>query len=89
MRYQWDDDKERNNIAAHGVSLSLAVSMFEFAVVEFPDPHPGEDRIRALGSIDNRVLFCVYTDRGDVRRIISLRKATGNEQKTYYRELQR
>ena len=37
--------------------------------------------------VQERVLVCVYTDRGNVRRIISLRKATRNEQETYYSDV--
>jgi hypothetical protein len=40
--------------------------------------HYGETRIRAIGVVGNLTLHCVYTQRGDARRIISLRYAGRN-----------
>ena len=36
------------------------------------------------GSLVRKVLFVVYTDRGDATRIISARKATEAETEVYY-----
>jgi uncharacterized protein len=43
----------------------------------------GESRQIAFGFINNRLFVCVYTDRDDKRRIISLRKANSREVKLY------
>jgi len=47
--------------------------------------HSGdEQRHIAIGrSIKGRVLVVIYTERGDKTRIISCRKATPTERKTY------
>jgi uncharacterized protein len=37
----------------------------------------------AFGFINNRLFVCVYADRDDERRIISLRKANSREVKRY------
>jgi uncharacterized DUF497 family protein len=39
----------------------------------------GETRVRAIGEADGLVLQVVFTDRGDVRRIISARIANRKE----------
>jgi uncharacterized DUF497 family protein len=43
----------------------------------------GEVRIIALALIKTRLFYVVFTDRGDYRRIISLRKANAREVKRY------
>ncbi len=39
----------------------------------------GETRIKAIGEVDGIVLAVIYTDREDVRWIISARKANRKE----------
>ena len=43
----------------------------------------GETRTRALGRVGNVVLACVYADRAETRRIISLRHASRKERDAY------
>ena len=43
----------------------------------------GETRIRAIGVVGSVTLHCAYTQRGDVRRIISLRYANRKERDAY------
>ncbi len=84
MRYEWDENKNRANRAKHGVSFELAPDLFRSPVVETADDDEDEARFVAFGHVDGAVFVCVYTDRDDVRRIISLRRATKNEQKIYF-----
>jgi uncharacterized DUF497 family protein len=53
--------------------------------VETPDDRRayGETRVRAIGAIDADVLVVVYTDRNDIRRIISARKANRKERQLW------
>ncbi|MGC2787336.1 MAG: BrnT family toxin [Roseiarcus sp.] len=48
----------------------------------------GETRQIAFGFINNRLFVCVYTDRGDERRVISLRKANSREVRRYGEEIE-
>ena len=84
MRYEWDENKNQSNKAKHGVSFGLASALFSNPVVETTDDFEDEGRFVALGHVDGAVFVCIYTERGDARRIISPRKATRNEQKTYF-----
>jgi uncharacterized DUF497 family protein len=45
--------------------------------------HYGETRIWAIGVAGNLTLHCVYTQRGEIRRIISLRYANMKERDAY------
>lgn len=83
MEIEFDPAKDAANIAKHGVSLALAVEMdFDTAVVVADDrKNYGEDRFRAFGIIGGRAYtFClVFTLRGEVVRVISLRRANRRE----------
>ena len=63
MRYTWNPDKERRNVEKHGISFDTAVRIFEDVVVEDLDSRfdYGEERVQALGVVDNRVIVVVYT----------------------------
>ena len=43
----------------------------------------GETRQISVGMLDGRMVVAVWTDRGETRRIISLRKANAREQALY------
>ena len=43
----------------------------------------GEERVFALGYIGNRLHAIAYVERGEVTRIISLRKANPREENRY------
>jgi uncharacterized DUF497 family protein len=47
----------------------------------------GEERWKACGWIQGRLIAIIYTERGDVIRIISARKATKHEEAGYFLEL--
>jgi uncharacterized protein len=77
-RYEWDEAKRERNLAKHGVDLS-AIERFDWAARSY-----GEMRLLAFGPLDGRIHAVVYTMRGSVQRIISLRKANPREQATYH-----
>ena len=43
----------------------------------------GEDRFITIGRLNKRMVVLVWTPRGEVRRIISMRKANDREQALY------
>jgi hypothetical protein len=90
MRYTWDADKERRNFEKHGISFGTAIRIFDHAVVEEIDDRLdyGEERVRAFGIVDGRLIVVIYTERGsDEIRIISARRATPKEERRYLGEL--
>ena len=83
---EWDDRKNKINREKHGISFETAAHVFEdINRIEFYDEAHSteEDRYIVLGLV-RKVLFVVYTDRGDATRIISARKATNAETEVYY-----
>ena len=66
--FQWDDTKAAKNYAKHGVTFEAARDVFDdpFAL-DWPDEgqDEGEQRFVTLGIVEGRLLFVVYTMRGD------------------------
>ena len=81
----FDAGKDAINQAKHGVSLALAEALFAGPHISITDDrfNDGEAREVAFGGINSRLFACVYTDRGEERRLISLRKANRREVKRY------
>lgn len=91
MRYEWDDNKNRANLAKHGVSFEIASLVFDDPVqLSIQGWHEsGEERWKTLGLVSGVVILMVaHTYREDdtgkeVVRIISARKATAHERQRY------
>ncbi len=85
MNFEWDDAKSERNRIARGLPFELAVPLFVVVVTSDEDARRdyGERRMLAIGRVENVVLVCVYTDRDDARRIISLRHASRRERNAY------
>jgi uncharacterized protein len=87
---EWDLSKAGKNLQKHGVSFEEAKTVLwdENAILIADPDHSGyEDRFLLLGqSSKSRLLVIVhcYRENNSVMRIISARKATVNEQKTYH-----
>jgi uncharacterized DUF497 family protein len=86
MRFEWDPEKNRENRRKHGFSLPDGKAVFQDAnyLDERDDRDYGEERWVAIGWVGPVIAYVVYTDRGDVRRLISVRKATIDEQARYF-----
>ncbi len=86
MKFEWDDDKAAINVKKHKIAFEDAVYVFqddnriEFFDAEHSD---NEDRYVVIGMVGT-VLFVVFTERKDVIRIISARKANATERSYYY-----
>mgnify|MGYP003373784627 FL=1 len=89
--FEWDPDKERLNVRKHKVRFTYAVRVFldpsRLDVVDDREEY-GEERRVTTGRIEERVFVVVYTDRGEVIRLISARKADASEEEDYVRHLQ-
>ena len=90
MHFEWDPEKARANLAKHGVSFEEAMRAFldplSVTILD-PDHSEGEDRFVLLGqSSSGRLLVVVHTDRRDAVRLISARRATRRERRTYEQE---
>jgi uncharacterized DUF497 family protein len=91
MKFEWDRKKENINIKKHGVSFEQASYVFAdpFALNQFDERNSeDEERWLLLGkSLNQMILLVVHTfrdnDGKEFVRIISARKATKKEAKSY------
>ncbi len=85
MMFGWDEAKSAVNAETRGLPFELAALLFDGPTLETVDSRKdyGETRTRALGRVGNVVLACVYADRAEARRIISLRHASRKERDAY------
>jgi uncharacterized DUF497 family protein len=95
MRFEWDDEKNRSNLAKHKVSFDTAIAVFDdpFALSIQDRVVDGEERWQTSGMIDGVVLLIVAhtwkdSDGDEVIRLISARKATRNERRAYAKNQQ-
>ena len=89
IRFEWDEDKNRDNQAKHRVSFEEALTVFfDEEALFIPDPEHSntEERFVILGmSSTLRVLVVChcYRQSSEVIRIVSARKASRVERKQY------
>lgn len=85
MVFEWDAAKSARNARERHLPFEIGMALFDGPTLEMPDRRRdyGEHRIKAIGKVRDTVLICIYTDRGDNRRIISLRAANGKERDAY------
>jgi uncharacterized DUF497 family protein len=86
-RFEWDERKAEANLRKHKVSFPDATLVLEdehrMEWLDDRDEH-GEDRYATVGLGGARVLFVVYTERGNKLRLIMARRATRLETEEYY-----
>ncbi len=85
MHIEFDPVKDLANQAKHGVSLSVAGELnWETALVWMDDRFEyGEARMIALAPKTETLYYVAFVDRGQARRVISLRRANRREVKHY------
>ena len=86
MRFDWDPNKSERNLRERGFGFDFAALIFDGGTIEKIDARHdyGETRVQAIGEADGLVLFVVYTDRSDVRWIISARIANRKERALWH-----
>ncbi len=87
LHFQWDDHKARLNLRNHGIGFDEAATVFLDPLARIFDDEAHsleESREIVIGhSSEDRLLLVCFTERGDVIRIISARKATKKERSDY------
>ena len=86
MDFEWDERKNRANIAKHGVGFATASRIFEGPVFTAVDERfdYGEVRENSIGMVNGvLVLVITHTDRAGRIRIISARPAQRAERTIY------
>ena len=84
MEFEFDEGKRLKNLDKHGIDFIDADLLFGDPWVEAPAKTvDGERRWLAIGMIDDDFVTAVFTRRGTVIRIISMRRARNGERKRY------
>jgi len=87
MKFNWDESKRKIRLIKHGMDFVDAEVVFSGATFTFEDdrfPY-GEQRLITVGMLSGVVVVIAHTEHNDHVRIISMRKATKNEQKIYFK----
>ena len=87
MTFEWDENKRLSNIDKHGIDFEDARKIFNGITLTFQDNRFDykEQRFITMGLLGEVVVLAAHTEINDVIRIISMRKATKNEQKLFYK----
>jgi uncharacterized DUF497 family protein len=87
MEIEFDPVKDQINLEKHGIGLDAALAIFATPSVEWPSlrQRHGEIRYIAVGLIDGVEFTCVFTMRGPVARIISVRRSRDEERDRFWK----
>jgi len=90
VNFEWDPGKARKNRRKHRISFQEAATVFgDPLAVTYPDPDHSlsEQRFITVGmSSTGRVLMVAHVDRDENVRIVSARRTTQRERKSYEEE---
>jgi uncharacterized DUF497 family protein len=87
MLFEWDETKRQANLAKHLIDFADAVKAFEGPVFEKVQRRHDENRMLAVGMLEDVEIVVIYTVRGNYRRVISARRANRNERQDYANQL--
>jgi uncharacterized DUF497 family protein len=89
MRFEWHEAKRRSNLRRHGFDFIAIEEILSGATVTYLDDRfdYGETRLITLGLFKYKVVAITHTETEEVIRLISIRKASKNEEETYFKEV--
>lgn len=85
VQIEFDPDKRAKTLSERGLDFARAGEVFagrHFTAEDSREDY-SEPRYITLGKLDGRMVVMVWTPRGEVRRIVSMRKANEREQARY------
>ena len=87
MKISYDAAKRDRTLAERGLDFDDAKHVFAGATFQAADDRRdyGERRWQTYGLLHNRLVTIVWTERGDVRHIISMRKCNDRERARFGR----
>ena len=89
MDIEFDEEKRLQTLEHRGLDFADAAILFQTRTIVHRDDREqyGEVRFQTIGFLDQRLIMVVWTQRGDTRRIISMRKCNVREQRRYGKQL--
>ncbi len=90
MELEFDPDKRNKTLLERGLDFARAQEVFEGVHFTGQDIRVAyeEDRFITVGWLNARLVVLVWTPRGEMRRIISMRKANEREKELFARNLE-
>ena len=87
-RISTDETKRASNLAKHGIDLADCESVFDFPMSTIEDDREayGEQRLKSLCWLDDRVVVLIWTDRDTGPHLISCRYGDKRETNRYIEE---
>jgi uncharacterized DUF497 family protein len=87
--FYWDEAKRRTNLQKHGIDFADVDSVFRGFTLTAEDDRVayGEPRFLTLGLLADQVVSVAHTERDDLIRIFSIRKATKHEARFYFSQI--
>jgi uncharacterized protein len=85
MRIEFDAAKDASNRTKHGLSLALAEELDWDAALVWIDERFGYDELRMIALAPKTMIlyYIAFVEKGEARRVISLRRATRREVEHY------
>jgi uncharacterized DUF497 family protein len=90
MKFEWDENKNSENIRKHRIDFNDVVEIFHGPMIVNLDDRfdYNEDRLIGVGFMENMITIVVFIEKdADVIRIISARKANKNETRHFKEEI--
>jgi uncharacterized DUF497 family protein len=81
VKITYDPAKRARTLSERGLDFEDATKVFAGLTLTLPDERQdyGEIRYQTYGLLDDRLIMLVWTERGDARHIISMRKCNARE----------
>lgn len=85
----YDSAKRNATLEARGMNFDDAAAVFQGDTLDMVDDRAdyGEERVITVGCLAGRMVIVVWTQRGEARHIISMRKANEREEKRFAQRL--
>jgi len=89
MDFEWDEEKNQENIRKHGLDFQDAPVVFQGPHLVWEDTRfeYEESRSIAIGFSHNRVVVVAFSELESSLRIISMRKANAKEKRIFTNRL--
>ena len=89
LRFEWDEAKRLSNLRRHGIDFAEAAKVFEGLTDTIQDNRfdYGEKRLLTYGLSKGEVVAIAHTERSGTIRVISMRKATKNEEIQFFKNI--
>ena len=82
--FEWNEDKNKSNQQKHKIAFEDAIDIFnDKDRIEYVSDKHNEIRYLTIGKAFQAIISVVYNTRDMLIRIISARRASQNERRTY------